>query len=278
MLRKLLVVAFGGVVAVVACQPEAFHDQAGITGGPGFAGTTGLAGTQGIAGTSGGAGIAIMTAGNNGTGVAGAVDTSGAAGAAGAPTGAAGMAGAMAGATGAAGAAGTPATGAGGTMVDAGTSMGGRAGTPDAGPRDLAPEAPPSVEYPQASLKVTASITAAGGNDASNVLDGKPGTRWTTGKAQVGGETFTIDLGKVETVSRVVLDDSANPTDFPAGYTVEVSTDGMNFMMATTGKGTPMATDIQLHVTTRYIRIRQTGTTPAGNGSWWSIDELRVYS
>jgi hypothetical protein len=78
-------------------------------------------------------------------------------------------------------------------------------------------------------------------------------------------------------VSRVVIDDTTHPTDFPAAFTLEVSMNGTTWTTVKMGKGAAM-TDIQFaRVQARYVRIRQTGTTPAG-GSWWSIDELRIYS
>jgi len=74
-----------------------------------------------------------------------------------------------------------------------------------------------------------------------------------------------------------VLDDTTNPQDFPAAYTLEVSLNGTTFTTVKMGKGATV-TDIQFARTNaRYVRIRQTGATPAG-GSWWSIDELRIYS
>ena len=93
----------------------------------------------------------------------------------------------------------------------------------------------------------------------------------------MGGETFVVDLGKAEPVSRVVLDDTTNPQDFPIAYTLEVSTDGMTYTSVKTGQGATK-TDIQFdRVNARYIRIRQTGTGGAA-GSWWSIDELQIFS
>ena len=75
-------------------------------------------------------------------------------------------------------------------------------------------------------------------------------------------------------MSRVVLDDTTHPTDFPAAYTLETSTTGTTYTQVKTGMGAAV-TDIQFPtVMARYLRIRQTGKTTT---SWWSIDELRVY-
>jgi hypothetical protein len=293
---KTVVVGVVGAALAAGCQgPESFRARfdagatSGVAGSFGAAGTgivpimvTGEAGTgsgpAGAGGTvslTGAAGVGLPGGGGGAGGVGGTTGGGGAAGngTSGTTTGGAGAAG-VAGAAGAAGVAGTAGTG--GAQVDAGAA--GRPGTPDAGPRDTAPAAGPSVAYASTNWKPTASITAAGTADLPpNAFDGKLATRWTTGRNQLGDESFMVDLGQAEPVSRVVLDDTTHPQDFPVAYTVEVSTDGMTFMMVKTGKGAT-TTDIQFaRVNARYIRIRQTGMTAAG-GSWWSIDELRVYS
>jgi hypothetical protein len=270
--RWLVVVA---ALAVAGCQgPEAFRGGLSSSGGP-----SGAAGSPGAAGT----GIPIPTTGEAGTGAGGTgtpIPTTGQSGSAG-PTGLAGAGGTGGDPTGGAGVAGTggdAGTGAGGTLaVDAGAGgTGGRRGGFDGGARDAQVEtAPPSVPYASTNWKPTASITAAGNADvATNAFDGKIATRWSTGHAQTGGETFLVDLGQTMSVSRVVLDDTTNPQDFPAGYTLEVSTNGTTFTAVKMGKGATV-TDIQFaRVDARYVRIRQTAT----GGSWWSIDELKIYS
>lgn len=228
------------------------------TGGAGtgvpsdVAGTTGSAGTTGTAGTTGAAGT-LAAAGTTGTagttGVAGTTGTAGTTGVAGSGA----------------------AAGSGGTsQVD-----GGAAGT---SPRDAAPEAPPAAPYATTGWKATASVTAAGNADvATHAFDGQLGTRWATGRNQAGNETFTIDLGATRSLSRVVLDATTHPTDFPSAWELEVSTNGTVFTSAATGKGA-MVTDIRFSSRmARHVRVRQTGTTPAPNGAWWSIDEIRVY-
>jgi hypothetical protein len=280
MLKRWLVVG----LVVAGCQgPEAFRaHSSGIGLGAGTAGTGGPgAGTTGVAGTgvipimvSGAAGTGPGAAGS--TGAAG-TDLTGVAGTGAGTAGAGGVSGGNAGTLGAAGAAGS---GAAGTAGGAGAG-GQQGGGVDAGVvvRDAATEAAPaSVAYASTTWKATASITAAGNADVpANAIDGKLATRWSTGRNQMGDETFTIDLGQVVPVSRVVLDDSTNTQDFRVAYTLEVSTNGTTFTAVKMGRGATM-TDIQFaRVNARYVRIRQTGMTPAG-GSWWSIDELRIYS
>ena len=71
------------------------------------------------------------------------------------------------------------------------------------------------------------------------------------------------------------LDAGSSSSDYPRGYQVNVSNDGLNW-------GSPVATGVGAVVTTitfpaqtaRYIRITQTGS----NSTWWSIYEFYVYS
>ncbi len=59
--------------------------------------------------------------------------------------------------------------------------------------------------------------------------------------------------------------------------TIEVSTNGTTFTAVTVGHGATVTDAPFARVDARYVRIRQTGRTPAGS-SWWSIDELKIYS
>ncbi|HSZ83036.1 MAG TPA: discoidin domain-containing protein, partial [Polyangia bacterium] len=126
-----------------------------------------------------------------------------------------------------------------------------------------------------AQWKATASITAAGTADLPpNAFDGNLMTRWTTGRPQMGGETFLIDMGVSQSVGRVVIDDTTNPMDYPAAYALEISTNNTTFTSVKTGTGATV-TDIEFApAMARYVRVRQTGTTPV---DWFSIDELRIY-
>jgi hypothetical protein len=265
----------GLVVGAIGCQgPEAFHDGPGGGGGSGGTGTIpivlpGTAGT-GPAGSSGAAGSPVTTPPDDGGAGIGAA---GVPGPAGTPAGAAGAG---------AGGAGSP-SGAAGSPVDAGSGGSGSAGASGGsggGPHDAGVEAlpQPTTPYSSAQWKATASITAAGtANLPPNAFDGNLATRWTTGRNQMGNETFLIDMGVSQPVSRVLIDDTTNPQDFPAAYTLEVSTNNTTFTSVKTGMGATM-TDIRFATAmARYVRVRQTGTTPTPDGSWWSIDEIRIY-
>jgi len=159
----------------------------------------------------------------------------------------------------------------------AGGSGGGRGGV-DGGQRDSGPpEANTAQPYGTAIWRPTASMSAAGPTQPLSALDGAIATRWTTGQAQRGNEWFFVDLGAVVPISRVVLDDTMHPGDFPVAYTLQVSTNDRAYSVVAMGAGSTV-TDISFaQIMARFVWIRQTGMTPAPSGNWWSIDELRIY-
>jgi hypothetical protein len=286
----LRTIGFIALLTTLACQgPEAHH--LGLTGvNQGTAGSTpqigggaGSAASVGAAGDSGGGGALPGAAGTLGGGAAGTVGgqaagTSGGAAGTGGSSAAAGSSGAGT-SGGQAGTTGTPDAGSAGTKAAAGTTgsvpdAGATAGT--SGRRDAAVEAPPAGPYAASTLMVSASITAAGNADLpANAIDGNKATRWSTGRAQMGDEWFRVDLGAAKSISRVLIDDTSQPQDFPAAYTIETSMDGTAFAAVTMGAGMPTTTTIQFTPrTARYLRIRQTAMKAA---NWFSIDELTIW-
>jgi hypothetical protein len=120
----------------------------------------------------------------------------------------------------------------------------------------------------------TASLNSA---KAGAAFDNDKTTRWNA-SYQNGTEWYDLDTGSVQQFNRILLDNpTKSPNDFPRGYEVSVSTDGVTYSApVATGVGTVSATTITFPTqTARYIRIRQTGTAPA---NYWSIDELYVYN
>ncbi|NJP35389.1 discoidin domain-containing protein [Micromonospora thermarum] len=120
---------------------------------------------------------------------------------------------------------------------------------------------------------ITASSTEPGGS-AANLKDGNPGTRWSSGAAQTGGEWLQVDLGATQTFNQIVMStakNSAEENDYPRGYTVQVSADASTWTTVATGAGSEKATPINFPAARgRYFRITQTGSS----GSWWSVGEL----
>ena len=69
---------------------------------------------------------------------------------------------------------------------------------------------------------------AAEPNDhlASLAIDGDVSTRWVSAN-QKPGDRFEVDLGRIETVDSVVMVLDRNLSDYPRGYRVEISEDGV---------------------------------------------------
>jgi hypothetical protein len=69
----------------------------------------------------------------------------------------------------------------------------------------------------------------------------------------------------VQTFRKIVLDTTPSANDYPRGYSVTVSSDGVNWSSAiATGNGSSSVTTILLPTTqnARYLRITQSGSAP----------------
>ncbi|MHA6757777.1 discoidin domain-containing protein [Streptacidiphilus sp. PAMC 29251] len=129
---------------------------------------------------------------------------------------------------------------------------------------------------PRTGWTASASSSAAA-DPASNSIDGNAGTRWSTGAAQVSGQYFQLDLGSAKTFNQLVLDTgSASTGDYPRGYTVQTSSDGVTWgATLATGAGSGQVTTVSFPSTTaRYVRVTQTGSS----GSWFSVAEANLYT
>jgi hypothetical protein len=131
-----------------------------------------------------------------------------------------------------------------------------------------------AAPLPRSGWTATASSSASGDVPA-NALDGNSSTRWSTGAAQTNGQTFQVDMKTSNTFARITLDAATSTGDYPRGYQVFLSGDGVNFGSAiATGNGSSQLVSISFpSQTARYIKIVQTGSA----GNWWSIHELNVY-
>jgi glucosylceramidase len=121
-------------------------------------------------------------------------------------------------------------------------------------------------------MTATASSAAA---DAANAIDDDATTRWTSGLTQQPGQYLSLDLGRASTVRRIVLDTGPDVNDFPAGYALSTSADGVVWSApVATGVCLGQLTVIDLPlVDSRYLRVTQTSTA----ASWWTVADLRVY-
>lgn len=121
---------------------------------------------------------------------------------------------------------------------------------------------------------MTATASPAPTN-AANAIDDDATTRWTTGSSQQPGQYLSLDLGRAYTARRVVLDTGTDVTDFPAGYLLSTSADGMRWSRpVASGAGQGQLTVIDLPATrARYLRVTQTSTAVQS----WTVADLRVY-
>jgi len=120
-----------------------------------------------------------------------------------------------------------------------------------------------------------ASSTAAGSSPADGI-DGANSSRWSSGQSMAGGEWYRIDMGATRTVAMVIVQTpSGSRMDYPRGFDLEISTDGVNWSTAATGIAYGWKRPISIDpASARYVRITQTGVAP----QWWSIDEVTIYS
>ncbi len=117
---------------------------------------------------------------------------------------------------------------------------------------------------------------AATGN-AGFAIDGNPNTRWATNQVQAPNQRFAINFGKPIAFERVVLKTAQNPDDYPRGYLLKGSNNGVDYVNLTSGTGSGPTTDISLPqpVTYQFLEIVQTGTAGV---NWWSIHDLELYA
>jgi hypothetical protein len=129
---------------------------------------------------------------------------------------------------------------------------------PGAGPGLIDP-------YDPASWTATASKTGAGDTPAK-AIDADKNTRWSTGANQVGGETFTLDLGGVAAITEVWLDHGGG-NDWPAVFKLEVSKDNATWTELGSGAGMQLNKVVFARRDVRWIRVTQTGSA----ARFWAI-------
>ncbi len=111
-------------------------------------------------------------------------------------------------------------------------------------------------------------------------IDGQLDTRWQTGTPQRPGQWFQVDLGSVQTISRIdLILDEPNRKDFPQEFRVDVadSEDALESQaeLVLVGKGNDGTTIIEFEP--REARFARVSLLRESAESWWTISELLVY-
>jgi len=114
------------------------------------------------------------------------------------------------------------------------------------------------------------------GDVAANAVDADASTRYSTGTGQTPGQYLQADFGKSVRAREVVFDTGASTGDYPRGYAIATSADGVNWTtVVAAGQGSGQFASAPLSgARIRYARI----TITASSGSWWSVADVRVYT
>jgi hypothetical protein len=134
------------------------------------------------------------------------------------------------------------------------------------------PPEPPAPAGPK--LSASHNNQTQGNDNLLQALDSNPYTRWSTLEPQKPGMWFQYDLGETRPISQIRLNTDRSPRDYPRGYIVKISGDGLSW----TTVAEKSLNDQPLNVAftprpLRYVRIEQTGSDPI---FWWSIHEIEV--
>jgi glucosylceramidase len=140
---------------------------------------------------------------------------------------------------------------------------------------------PDSPTLRSAGQLVTPQSAVAGvaADTAANAIDDDATTTWSTGATQEAGQSLQVDLQRSTRVRRVVLDTGTAVGDFPRGWALYGSADGVHWGTAVArGQGTGQLTTLDVgglgpRASIRHLRVVLTGSAPVG----WTVADLRVY-
>jgi len=112
-------------------------------------------------------------------------------------------------------------------------------------------------------------------SSAKNAIDNNPDTRWTL-VGQVAEQWIAVNMNALNTFNQIIIEAIKSPKDYPVGYKIYISNDGINWGEAiASGKGVSGMTIININtVTVRHFKIEQTGS--ATNN--WSIHEIYLFN
>jgi glucosylceramidase len=125
--------------------------------------------------------------------------------------------------------------------------------------------------------------TAASGSDvAANAIDGNLSTRFSSDAPQADGMYWEANMGSRQTFDELRMQVPNSSGDYARSFDLEVSDNGSSWttVASCTGTGDPETVSFPAQ-TAQYIRVVNTmladGLTTS-TGSWWSIDELNLYT
>jgi hypothetical protein len=104
-------------------------------------------------------------------------------------------------------------------------------------------------------------------------LDGNYSTRFATNKDQAAGLYYQVNMGSVLNFDEVEMSVPNTPGDYAHSYTVYVYRSSWTEVASCTGSGQPEVVSFPRQ-TAQYIKI----VLGSSASTWWSIDELNVYS
>jgi glucosylceramidase len=128
-------------------------------------------------------------------------------------------------------------------------------------------------------VTLQSAVAGVGADTAANAIDDDATTTWSTGASQEPGQSLQVDLSRSTQVRRVVLDTGTAVGDFPRGWVLYTSADGVHWGNAVAhGQGTGQLTPVDVGPSAasrpvRHVRVVLTGSAPVG----WTVADLRVY-
>ena len=119
-----------------------------------------------------------------------------------------------------------------------------------------------------------ASASKSNGN-ARLALDGVSSTRWNTSAPMSPGDWFSVNMLRPHTFNKILLDQTGGLGDYPRGYKVFLSDDGMNWgepVLEGVGSSGMSVISFPEVITSQYVKIENT----VSNSLWWTICEYYI--
>jgi hypothetical protein len=115
----------------------------------------------------------------------------------------------------------------------------------------------------------TSNTDSSSADAPQNAIGGTTGTRFSSDAYQAPGMTWTVNMGCQATFNEVVLNAGGNTGDYPNGFDIEVSNDGVNFTPVYFGTGSAQSITATFSTqTAQYIEILLTASSTT---NWWSM-------